>query len=101
MDTRKVLMLLAAGVLISGLSGMAMADEKGVYSNDPSDYSTSTDPSWPPAQSDASLIREPMETGAIPERAGDSSDLKSNAPGDEPSVELGGQTFRSEIDLGP
>ncbi|MFA6148825.1 MAG: hypothetical protein WC899_11515 [bacterium] len=101
MNTRKVLMLLAAGILMSGWSGPAMADVRGILPNDASEYSPSADPSWPPSQSDASQIREPMETGAVPERSESLSGSHANAAGDEPAVEIGGQTFRTEIDLGP
>jgi hypothetical protein len=67
MNTRKVLMLLAVGVLMSGLSGVALANDSLMLANDSSEYSPSEDPSGPPVQADVSQIREPVETGALPD----------------------------------
>ena len=52
-------------------------------------------------QPNAGEIREPMETGAVPDRSESSYDLHSNAVGDEPTVEIGGRLFRPGIDDGP
>jgi len=89
MRTRNAFMLLAIGVLLAGLSGLGMANDQGMLSDDPS------------AQSDAWQIREAMETGSFPDRLMGSSDAYSNAAGDEPTVEAGGVTFRPDIDAGP
>ena len=83
MSTRKALMLLAVGVLLSGLSGVATADEQGKASVD----------EW--------QAREAMETGAVPDRPDVSSDAHSSPAGDAPTVEYGGVSFRPEIDGGP
>ena len=99
MNTGKALMFLAIVVLLSGLSGVALANEQGMLSNDSSEYSPSADPSWPPAQTDVSQIREPVEAGAVPDRPESSSDMHSNAAGDEPTVEIGGLRFRTKSDL--
>ena len=50
-------------------------------------------------QPNAGEIREPMETGEVPDRSVDSSDLHSNASVDEPTVEIGGQSYRPSIDF--
>ena len=48
-------------------------------------------------QSDAGEIREPMETGALPDSS--ESSFKEDT-GELPTVELGGQRYRPGIDLG-
>ena len=50
--------------------------------------------------SDSGEIREPVETGSIPDRM-EASDLFKLDTGEEPTVDLGGQTFRPSIDTGP
>jgi len=47
------------------------------------------------------VIRDPVETGAIPDRPEGSYDVRSNLPGDEATSESGGQMFRPGVDLGP
>jgi len=54
------------------------------------EYSTSADPSWPPAQTDESQIREPMETGAVPELPGSSSDMDCCSDSGDPTFRPGG-----------
>ncbi len=49
-------------------------------------------------QSDAGEIREPVETGAIPDSVGEFADRIQVTTGEEPTVEFGGQTYRPGID---
>ncbi len=71
MNTRKVLMLLAVGVLLSGLSGVALAASEGAgyYGGDKGtlDSSVSTQTEQGVMQPEAGEIRGPVETGALPE----------------------------------
>jgi len=101
MKSKSALLALAVVVLMGSMAVAALADdqEMNVYANANSSF-------WPEpeqgtAQPEAAEIREPMETGAVPDRSGSSSDLHSNRPGDEPAVEAveyGGLKYRS-IDL--
>jgi hypothetical protein len=77
----------------------ALADDHGMYLSGSQDSSLTADPERNLWQLDAGEIREPMETGAVPEWSERSSGLHSNPGGDEPAVEYGGQPFRP-IDIG-
>ena len=48
-------------------------------------------------QSAAGEIRDPVETGAVPEKSVSSF---KRATGEEPTVEIGGRMYRPGIDLG-
>jgi len=63
------------------------------------DASLSADPERSVGQVDEVEIREPVETGAIPESS-ESLDRFKESTGATPSVELGGQVYRPGIDLG-
>jgi hypothetical protein len=106
MDTRKVLMLLAVGVLMSGLSGVAVADDQGMLTYEAADYSRSADPSWPAAQTDTSQtdpsqIREPVDTGAVPMVPESMSDQSCCGSQSFPVEEIGSRVFRPGLDDGP
>jgi hypothetical protein len=101
MTTKSALFALAVVVLMGTMGVAALADDQGMNMYGPPDASLSADPERSLGQLDAEGIREPMETGAVPDRLKSSSDLHSNAPGDEPTVEYGGQSFRPGIDTGP
>jgi hypothetical protein len=68
MNTRKVLMLLAVGVLLSGLSGVALAASEGAgyYGMD---ESFSSKPVKHVEPSYTGEIRGPVETGALPHQS--------------------------------
>jgi len=99
MTRKNALFALFAVVLMGSVAGAALADysDKDLY--EPSDASLSADPERNLWQQDAREIREPMETGAVPEWPGRSSGLHSDPSGDAPTVEYGGQPFRL-IDIG-
>ncbi|MDO8739382.1 hypothetical protein [Candidatus Deferrimicrobium sp.] len=101
MTRKSALFALAVVVLMGSMAVAALADDQGVNMPGPAESSVSDQPEQGVEQPDAGEIREPMETGAVPDRSESSSDLHSNAIGDEPTVESGGVTFRPDIDLGP
>jgi len=110
MARNKVLFSLAVVVLTGSMAVAALADDQGMNVYGPAESSVSVQPEQEVEQPNAGEIREPMETGAVPDRSLSSSDPRSNryvSPsdlenpiGDEPTVEFGGRSFR-EIDLGP
>ena len=101
MTGKSVLYVLAVVVLVGGMAAVALADESGTYEYGSPESSVSSHPEQGMEQPDAGEIREPMETGAVPDQPGDSSDLKSSAIGDEPTEEFGGEVFRLGVDAGP
>jgi len=106
MTRKSVLYVLAVAVWIGSMAAVALADEPGTYQYFPTDSSVSSQPGQQPQepgveQPPSGEIREPMETGAVPEQPGDSSGLKSYTIGDEPTVESGAAEFRKGIDIGP
>ncbi|PJB32099.1 MAG: hypothetical protein CO109_06355 [Deltaproteobacteria bacterium CG_4_9_14_3_um_filter_65_9] len=90
MTIKSALYGLAVVVLMGTMAVTALADDHGVNMSDPLEYSTSADPSWPPAQTDESQIREPMETGAVPELPGSSSDMDCCSDSGDPTFRPGG-----------
>jgi hypothetical protein len=100
MTWKSALSALAVAVLTGSMAVAALADDHGMYG--PPDASLSADPERDLGQLDAEEIREPVETGAVPDRAESSPGLHSNPPsGDAPTVEYGGVAFRPDIDIGP
>jgi hypothetical protein len=98
MTRKNALYALAVVVLMGSMAVAALADDHGMNVYGPPDVSFSADPERSLGQLDTGEIREPMETGSIPDRSESSSDL--HASSDEPTVEIGGQTYRPSIDLG-
>jgi len=87
---------MAAGMVI-GTAGAALADNEGAgYGT--MDSSFSSEPEMGVANSDAGEIREPVETGAVPDRPESSSDLYSSPQSDESTVEHGWAPYRPDID---
>lgn len=101
MTRKSALYALAVVVLMGSVGVAALADDHGMNMYGPPDASLSADPERSATQPDAEGIREPVETGAVPDRSISSSELGSGTVGDEPTVEFGGQSFRPGIDLGP
>ncbi len=101
MTRKSALYALAVVVLMGSVAVAALADDHGMNMYGPPDASLSADPERSATQPDAEGIREPVETGAVPDRSISSSELGSGTVGDEPTVEFGGQSFRPGIDLGP
>ena len=90
MTSKSALYALAVVVLMGTMAVAALADDQGMNV-----YASANSSFWPEPQQDvaqpgAAEIREPMETGAVPDRSESSSDLHSNSAGDEPTVEYGG-----------
>lgn len=101
MTRKSALYALAVAVLMGTMAVAALADDQGMNVYGPADSSVSAQPELGVGQPDAGEIREPMETGAVPDRSGSSSELHNSGIGDEPTVEFGGQSFRPGIDTGP
>lgn len=98
MTGRKLLFLLALGVLLGTFAGVAIADAQGMDAYGPWDRSLSAEQEYTVGQAKEGESREPMETGAVPDPSGRSSDLSSD-PGNEVTPEdFGGQAFRRGID---
>jgi hypothetical protein len=106
MKGKSVLYALAVVLLMGTMGGAALADDQGMNAYGPADSSVSAQPEQGMLQQgveqpDAGEIREPVETGAVPDRSESSSELFKMDTGEEPTVELGGQAYRPGIDLGP
>jgi hypothetical protein len=104
MTRKSALYALAVVVLTGSMAVAALADDHGMNMYGPPDASLSADPERSVGQLDTVVIveiREPVETGAVPDRSISSSEFGSGTAGDEPTVEFGGQSFRPGIDLGP
>ena len=108
--TRKSVLYALAVVLLTGSMAVAALADYGwsaeAYRGEGAtpDSSVSAQPKQGMEQPDAVgtvEMREPIEAGAVPDRSLSSSGLNSNASGDEPTVEIGGQTYRPDIDFGP
>ena len=74
MTGKSVLYALAVAVLMGTMAVAALADDQGMNLYGPTDSSVSSQPEQGVEQPDAGEIREPMETGAVPDRTEDSSD---------------------------
>ena len=99
MTMKSALYALAVAVLTGSMAVAALADDQWMNSYGPEESSVSSQPEQGVEQPNAGEIREPMETGEVPDRSVDSSDLHSNASVDEPTVEIGGQSYRPSIDF--
>ena len=93
MKIKSVLYALAVIVLTGGMTVAAFAEAPVA--------SLSADPEQGLAPWGAGEIREPVETGAVPDRVEGSSDLFKQATGEEPAVEIGGLMYRPGVDTGP
>ena len=94
-----VAVVLAAGMVI-GTAGVVLADSEGAgYGTMGSSFSSEPEKAVEP--SEAGEIREPMETGAVPDRPESSSDLYSNPSGDEATSSPGWSLFRPDIEGSP
>ena len=101
MTKKSLLYALAVLVLTGGMAGVALAGDYGMSRSGEPDVSYLSDPEKALGPWSAGEIREPVETGAVPDRMESSYDTPSNLPGNEATVESGGQLFRPGIDLGP
>ena len=101
MIRKRSFLVLAVGVLMGTMAVAAFAEAPVMQANEPADTSILSQPELGVGQPFAGEIREPVETGAIPDRPEGSYDVHSNLPGDEATAESGGQMFRPGVDLGP
>ena len=99
MTRKSALYALAVVVLTGSMAVAALADDHGMNEYGPADSSVSSQPEQGVEQPAAGEIREPMETGAVPESSGSSERFKQST-GEEPTVEIGGRVYRPGIDLG-
>ena len=94
MTKRSVLYALAVIVLTGSMAVVALADGQWMESyGSGGDSYNSSQPEPLMDHSNAGEIREPVETGSVP-------DFKQST-GEEPAVEIGGQLFRPSVDTGP
>ena len=101
MSSRSLLCALAVVVLTGSMAVAALADDYGMNAYGPADSSVSSQPEQNVEQTAAGEIREPVETGAVPDRPESSSALNCCTDSGESPVEIGGRMFRPGIDLGP
>ena len=90
MIKKKALLLLAAGVLMGTMAVAALADHPDRDLYEPSSSSMSSDVGTSEPQVDAGDIREPMETGAVPDLPGSSSDQSCCSESGDPTFRPGG-----------
>ena len=90
MIRKRAFLVLAVGVLMGTMAVAALADypDRDLY--EPADSSVSAQPERGVEQSDAGEIREPMETGAVPDRSESSSDLNCCSDSGDPTFRPGG-----------
>lgn len=100
MTGKSALYALAVAVLMGTMAVAAMADYSWEAGAVKPDAAVSSQPAQDMYHSDSGEIREPVETGSVPDRM-EASDLFKLDTGEEPTVDLGGQTFRPSIDTGP
>ncbi|TRZ99231.1 MAG: hypothetical protein D4R80_03505 [Deltaproteobacteria bacterium] len=67
MKGKSALFALAVVVLMGTMAGVALADSEGEGVYGTTHYSFSSEPEMAGVQSDAGEIREPVETGALPD----------------------------------
>ena len=101
MTRKSALYALAVAVLMGTVAVVALADDHGMNMYGSSDRAFSADPERSLGWVDSSEIREPVETGAIPDQSVGSSELFRQSTGEEPTVEIGGREYRPGVDLGP
>ena len=104
---KSAIFALAVVVVMGSMAVAALADESGTYEYGVPDSSVSSQPQQGAQpeqgvdQPSAGEIREPMETGSVPERTENLSDVHMIPLEDQPAEEVGGQLFRPGIDTGP
>ena len=104
MKVRGVIIALAVVVFTGTMAYVALADEYGSDKYGPADSSMSASPENGSAASETGEIREPVETGAVPDKVLSPSDSDfgccSNG-GKVQTFEYGGIPLRHGIDDGP
>jgi hypothetical protein len=90
MTGKSVLYALAVAVLMGTMAVAALADDQGMNLYGPADSSVSSQPEQGVEQPDAGEIREPMETGAVPDTSLGSSVPYCCSEGSDPTYWPGG-----------
>jgi len=90
MTSKSVLYALAVIVLTGGIAVAAYAEAPVIAAYDWGDSSISSQSEQGVEQPNAGEIREPMETGAVPDRPESSSDLNCCSDSGDPTFRLGG-----------
>lgn len=90
MTSKSVLYALAVIVLTGGMAVAAFAEAPGMEAYDSGDSSVWSRPEQGVEQTNAGEIREPVETGAVPDRPESSSDLNCCSDSGDPTFRLGG-----------
>lgn len=102
MKGKSALYALAVVVLMGTMGVAALADEMGTNPYGPNPYeadsAVSSQPEQGSAQSGAGEIREPVETGAIPDQSLSSADLHSESTDELPAVGVWGREYRPGVD---
>jgi hypothetical protein len=106
MTSKIALFAVAVVVLMGSMAVSALASDQGMnlYARADSAFWPASDHQFTESeavQSGGAEIREPMETGAVPDRSESSSNLGLNSGSGEKTVEYGGLQYRPDIDLGP
>jgi hypothetical protein len=76
---RKIMIIVAVGVFVGALAGVATAEHRGVSQQSEQGLQPSADPEFVPEGNWSGTdwqVREPVETGAIPERVFEESWMK-------------------------
>ena len=90
MTRKTALYALAVVVLMGSMAVAALADNYGMNMSEPAESSVPAQPEQSVEQSDEGEIREPMETGAVPDLPGGSSDLNCCSDSGDPTFRPGG-----------
>jgi hypothetical protein len=93
-----VVVLTGSMAVVGSVAVAASAGDQGMnlYARADSAYWPESDHQFGPvegSQAEGTEIREPMETGAVPEKSMSSSDLSSTASGDARTEEFGGRKY--------
>lgn len=99
MTRKSAIYALAVAVLMGTMAVAALADDQGRDMRDWYSFGAAPQEQGVEQSSAASAgeIREPMETGAVPDQTG-SYDLNSNSSGIGQAVESAGETYRPGVD---
>ena len=90
MTGKGALYALAVAVLMGTMSVAVWADDQGVDLYGPAESSISSQPEQGVEQPNAGEIREPMETGAVPDLPVSSSDYNCCTNSTDPTFWMGG-----------
>jgi hypothetical protein len=90
MIRKRAFLVLAVAVLMGTMAVAALADHPDRDLYDPSSSSMPSDVETSETQVEAGDIREPMETGAVPDTRGSSSDIDCCSASDDPKFQPSG-----------